>query len=286
MSDVAVRASDSDSFGRVESYGIESIPAAGRHGAPRELAFLWAGAFVNYASLFTASLLTTYYGLGVWDGLLATAIGTVAAALILGLLSNTGPRSGRAADRLHAAHLRPPGFERWRRPHPVARDRLVCRRLRDRGAGGRPARRRWKSLGDSRPRAPIAAISVAVAILGHETIKVLATYGAIAFAALCCRAFHFSCSPVPLEPGSHRLGRRLSRCVRARLHDVLRPGRVVVPLRKRLLALPAEVQLRRARSLCGRRRESWYRCCLLGPVRTAASDDRRTASQPDRACSR
>src|SRR5487761_923444 len=94
MSDVAVRAGDSDSFGRVESNGIDSIPAAERHGAPRELAFLWAVAFVNYASLFTASLLTTYYGLGVWDGLLATGLGTFAAALILGLLSNTGPRSG------------------------------------------------------------------------------------------------------------------------------------------------------------------------------------------------
>src|SRR6202022_3604656 len=72
----------------------DSIPAADRHGEPRELAFLWAGAFVNYATLFTASLLTTYYGLGVWDGLLATALGTVTAAAILGLLSNTGPRSG------------------------------------------------------------------------------------------------------------------------------------------------------------------------------------------------
>jgi len=38
-------------------------------------------------------LLTTYYGLGVWDGLAATVLGTLAAALILGLLSNTGPRS-------------------------------------------------------------------------------------------------------------------------------------------------------------------------------------------------
>src|SRR5712664_2255684 len=94
MSDVAVNAVDTDSFGKVESHGIDSIPAAERHGAPRELAFLWAGAFVNYASLFTASLLTTYYGLGVWDGLLATTLGTVAAAVILGLLSNTGPRSG------------------------------------------------------------------------------------------------------------------------------------------------------------------------------------------------
>src|ERR1700693_4328438 len=94
MSEVAVRAADSDSIGKFESHGIDSIPAADRHGAPRELAFLWGGAFVNYASLFTASLLTTYYGLGVWDGLLAAALGTVAAAVILGWLSNTGPRWG------------------------------------------------------------------------------------------------------------------------------------------------------------------------------------------------
>src|SRR5204862_3771018 len=83
-----------DAFGMVETHGIEPIPPRDRHGSPRELAFLWAGAFVNYASLFTASLLTTYYGLGVWDGLVATTAGTVAAAVILGLLSNTGPRSG------------------------------------------------------------------------------------------------------------------------------------------------------------------------------------------------
>src|SRR5437879_7860364 len=94
MSDIGARPAEADAFGKVEAHGIEAIPAADRHGRPRELAFLWAGAFVNYASLFTASLLTTYYGLGVWDGLVATALGTVAAAVILGLLSNTGPRSG------------------------------------------------------------------------------------------------------------------------------------------------------------------------------------------------
>src|SRR3979490_1982296 len=94
MSDVLAPGVDSDAFGKIESHGIDPIPAGERYGAPRELGFLWAGAFVNYASLFTASLLTTYYGLGVWDGLIATAIGTVAAAAILGLLSNTGPRTG------------------------------------------------------------------------------------------------------------------------------------------------------------------------------------------------
>src|SRR5256712_7381017 len=93
MSDIAARPAEADAFGKVEAHGIEAIPAADRHGRPCELAFLWAGAFVNYASLFTASLLTTYYGLDVWDGLVATVLATVPASLILGLLSNTGPRS-------------------------------------------------------------------------------------------------------------------------------------------------------------------------------------------------
>src|ERR1700687_5986902 len=95
ISEIVGQRPAADAFGKVESHGIDAIPAAERHGTPRELAFLWAGAFVNYASLFTASLLTTYYGLGVWDGLIATAFGTVAAAVLLGLLSNTGPSSGQ-----------------------------------------------------------------------------------------------------------------------------------------------------------------------------------------------
>src|SRR5499427_7131312 len=83
-----------DQFLRVEEHGIEPIPESERHGRARELGFLWAGAFLNYASLLTASLLTGFFGLGVWDGLAATVLGTVAAAVILGLLSHTGTRSG------------------------------------------------------------------------------------------------------------------------------------------------------------------------------------------------
>src|SRR5438309_3519799 len=90
----APEAPSGDEFLRVEERGIEPIPRADRHGTSRELAFLWAGAFVNYASLLTASLLTDFFGLGVWDGLAAVVLGTVSAALILGLLSHTGPRSG------------------------------------------------------------------------------------------------------------------------------------------------------------------------------------------------
>jgi NCS1 family nucleobase:cation symporter-1 len=191
MSDVAVRASDSDAFGRVESSGIESIPAAERHGAPRELAFLWAGAFVNYASLFTASLLTTYYGLGVWDGLLATALGTVAAAAILGLLSNTGPRSGepqivftRRIFGQRGSYVGA-GLTLFLAIGWFAVDCVIAAQA---GAQLVGSGNRWVTLGLV---LVIAAVSVAVAILGHETIKVLATYGAIAFAPLSIALFIF-----------------------------------------------------------------------------------------------
>jgi NCS1 family nucleobase:cation symporter-1 len=191
MSDVAVFANDSDSFGKIESSGIDSIPAAERHGVPRELAFLWAGAFVNYASLFTASLLTTYYGLGVWDGLLATALGTAAAAVILGLLSNTGPRSGepQIVYTRRIFGLRGAGVGAaltfflaigW-----FAVDCVIAAQAGTQLVGGG---NRWVTFGLV---LVIGAVSVVVAIFGHETIKVLATYGAIAFAALSLALFIF-----------------------------------------------------------------------------------------------
>ncbi|HVS47320.1 MAG TPA: cytosine permease [Candidatus Dormibacteraeota bacterium] len=189
MSDIAAQAVDSDSFGRVESHGIDSIPAADRHGAPRELAFLWGGAFFNYASLFTASLLTTYYGLGVWDGLLATVLGTVAAAVILGLLSNTGPRSGepqivytRRIFGLRGSYLGG-GLTLFLAVGWFAVDCVIAAQAGAQLFGGS---NRWVTFGLV---LLIAAISVAVAIFGHQTIKVLEAYGAVAFAALSLALF-------------------------------------------------------------------------------------------------
>ncbi len=191
MSDVAARTVDSDSFGKVESHGIEPIPAAERHGAPVELAFLWAGAFVNYASLFTASLLTTYYGLGVWDGLAATALGTCAAAVILGLLSNTGPSSGlpqivytRAIFGLKGSYLGA-ALTLFLAIGWFAVDCVIAAQAASQlfGGGNRLLTFGLVIL--------IAAVSVGVAIFGHQTIKVLETYGAIAFVALSVVLFVF-----------------------------------------------------------------------------------------------
>jgi NCS1 family nucleobase:cation symporter-1 len=188
---VAAEAVDSDSFGKVESRGIDSIPAAERHGAPRELAFLWAGAFVNYTSLFTASLLTTYYGLGVWDGLLATTLGTVAAAVVLGLLSNTGPRSGqpqivytRRIFGLRGSYLGA-ALTLFLAVGWFAVDCVIAAQA---GAQLIGSSNRWVTFGLVMV---IAAVSVVVAIFGHQTIKVLETFGAITFAVLSLAVFVF-----------------------------------------------------------------------------------------------
>jgi nucleobase:cation symporter-1, NCS1 family len=217
MSDVLAPSVDSDAFGKIESNGIEPISAAERHGAPRELAFLWAGAFVNYASLFTASLLTTYYGLGVWDGLAATAIGTMAAALILGLLSNTGPRTGqpqivftRGIFGLRGSYVGA-ALTLFLAVGWFAVDCVIAAQAGAQlfGAGGnRPLTFALVLL--------IAAVSVGVAVYGHQTIKVLETYGAVVFAVLSIALFgflapqfdwgHGPSAPVADYPGAFVLG--------------------------------------------------------------------------------
>jgi NCS1 family nucleobase:cation symporter-1 len=191
MSDVVAGAAEADVFGKVETHGIDAIPAHDRHGSPRELAFLWAGAFVNYASLFTASLLTTYYGLGVWDGLAATALGTLAAALILGLLSNTGPRTGlpqiiftRRIFGVRGSYLGA-GLTLFLAVGWFAVDCVIAAQAGAQLFGGG---NRWMTFGLV---LLIAAISVAVAVFGHQTIKVLETYGAVTFALLSAALFLF-----------------------------------------------------------------------------------------------
>src|SRR5438094_1269690 len=191
MSDIVARPAEADAFGKVEAHGIEAIPAADRHGRPRELAFLWAGAFVNYASLFTASLLTTYYGLGVWDGLVATALGTVAAAVILGLLSNTGPRSGlpqiaftRSIFGLRGSYVGA-ALTLFLAIGWFAVDCVIAAQAGAQLFGGGNSAATFGLV------LLIAAISVAVAIFGHQTIKVLETYGAVTFALLSAALFLF-----------------------------------------------------------------------------------------------
>jgi NCS1 family nucleobase:cation symporter-1 len=185
----AVSTPTNDAFLQVEAAGIEPIPAGERHGRPRELGFLWAGAFVNYASLLTASLLTNYFGLGVWDGFAAVVVGSVAGALLLGLLSNTGPATGEpqivftrrifgtAGARLGALLTLFLGVG-WFAVDTVIAAQAGAQLV---GGGGRAATFIWVLL--------VAAASVGVAVYGHATIKILETWGAVIFLVLAAALF-------------------------------------------------------------------------------------------------
>ncbi len=221
MAELAVDGVAGDAFLKVERHGIDPIPATERHGRPRELAFLWAGAFVNYASLLTASLLTGFYGLGVWDGLLATALGTVGGALILGLLSNTGPASGLPQVAFTRRIFGPRGAVLgaaltlflavgWFAVDSVIAAQAGVQLLQLAGLGSAAGKLLfpWVLL--------IAAASVVVAVYGHATIKVFETYGAVTFAALAALLFlllapqfHWTAGPTASGadyPGAFALG--------------------------------------------------------------------------------
>src|SRR5438067_4905377 len=97
-----VQENASDEFLKVERRGMEPIPDAERHGSPYELVLVWTGAMVNYVSLLTGALvigaptvLVAAKGqLGLLDSAIAIVIGAALAALLHGLISATGARTG------------------------------------------------------------------------------------------------------------------------------------------------------------------------------------------------
>jgi NCS1 family nucleobase:cation symporter-1 len=191
----SVGAQATDQFLKVEGHGIDAIPDAERHGRSRDLAFIWAGAFFDYVSLLTASLLTTYFGLGVWDGFVALLLGTVAGAVILGLLSHTGPRSGlpqiaftrrifgRNGARVGAAATLFLAVG-WFAVDTVIAAQAGSQVLQVAGLSVATAGKLTFPL-----VLLVAAISVVVAVYGHATIKVLETWGAVAFGILALALF-------------------------------------------------------------------------------------------------
>ncbi|HLH67966.1 MAG TPA: cytosine permease [Candidatus Dormibacteraeota bacterium] len=204
--DGAVVAPAGDQFLKVEGHGIEPIPLAERHGRSRELAFLWGGAFVNYASLLTASLATSFFGLGVWDGLAAVGLGSLAGAVLLGLLSRTGPRSGLPQVAFTRGIFGEHGMRigafltlflavGWFAVDTVIAAQAGAQMLDLAGIGAGKGITLLLAL-------LIAALSVVVAIYGHATIKAFEAGGAIAFGvlstllfALLATRFHWTTGP-------------------------------------------------------------------------------------------
>lgn len=82
----------SDRAGRIETHGADHIPAADRHGHPRELFWVWMSANVVYLYFVVGGVLLLL-GLSLWEALAITVVGNLWWAAV-GWLAVSGPVSG------------------------------------------------------------------------------------------------------------------------------------------------------------------------------------------------
>src|ERR1700686_2751529 len=177
-----------DEFLKVETHGIEPIPSSERKGSPRDVAWLWVAAFANFVSLITGALLVTF-GLGVFEAILAVAVGSLLAASLHGLLSVAGPRFGtaqvvasREAFGIRGAY---PGafFTLFLAVGWFAVDCVIAAQAIVQL--GRLAGLPQGNVPNGIALLIVVLLSVLVAVYGHQTIAVFEKYGAIVFVIFC-----------------------------------------------------------------------------------------------------
>jgi NCS1 family nucleobase:cation symporter-1 len=88
----AEQAPTADVAGRIETRGIDYIPAAERHGRPSALFGIWAAANVLYLNFVFGGILVLL-GLGLWEALLICVLGNLW-WFVVGWIAVSGPASG------------------------------------------------------------------------------------------------------------------------------------------------------------------------------------------------
>ncbi len=78
----------------VEPGGNEAIPAAERHGRPRQLFWTWTSPNLEFATIFLGVLSVQAFGLTFWQAMAAILLGNGLAALAHGVLSARAPSAG------------------------------------------------------------------------------------------------------------------------------------------------------------------------------------------------
>jgi NCS1 family nucleobase:cation symporter-1 len=107
---------DGDQLFKVERHGIDVIPDGERHGDPRELFWIWAGANLVLTFVIIGAALIAL-GLTFWEGVAAIVAGN-AFYLLVGLGGIPGPRAGTATMVVSRAAFglrgnRAPTFLAW-----------------------------------------------------------------------------------------------------------------------------------------------------------------------------
>lgn len=187
-----VRGVAADDFLRVERHALDPIPEADRHGRPGGLFLLWAAAQANFSSLVTGAILITL-GLGVWDAISAAVVGSVLAGVVLGLLSIVGPRTGMTqvvASRRTFGTIGAFGGAAltlflaigWFAVDSVFATQALMELAKKAGATESDGLKAVLLI-------VVVALSIVVAVYGHQTVSVFARYGALVFLAFCALLF-------------------------------------------------------------------------------------------------
>lgn len=185
---VVEQSAPADDFLKVETHGIDPIPASERKGSARDVAWLWVAAFANFVSLITGSLLITF-GLGVGEAIVAVAVGSVVAAVLHGLLSVAGPRFGttQVVAARHTFGLRGAYggafFTLFLAVGWFAVDCVIAAQALVQLA--HLAGIAQGTLLNGIALLIVVVLSVLVAVYGHQTIAVFEKYGAIVFVIFC-----------------------------------------------------------------------------------------------------
>ena len=183
-SDVVVREGTyGDRVVAVEPGGAEFIPLAERHGVPRQLFWTWVSPNLEFATVFVGVLAVSAFSLSFWPAVIAIVVGSALGSLTHGLLSSRGPAAGvpmMVLSRLgfgFRGNALPAGLNAvvggigWFAVNSVS-GALALATL-----TGMPA---WAGL------LIVAAIQIAVALLGHNLIhsfeKVVLPVLAVVFA--------------------------------------------------------------------------------------------------------
>ena len=85
-----------DSPTRVETHGIDFIPASERHGRAHDLFAVWAAPNVNFLAVVVGATLMVM-GLNLWEALAVIVIGNVF-SIITGIVAGSGPAAGTPSE--------------------------------------------------------------------------------------------------------------------------------------------------------------------------------------------
>ena len=190
-----------DEFLKIERLGMEPVPNAERHGKASDLALVWTGAMANYNSLLTGALVIgtpiaiglVGGQLGLLDSAIAIIIGAGLAAILHGLISMTGAKTGTSQMVFARAIFGHRGSYvgaallwimavGWFAIDCVIAGWATVQLV---GLLGIPATTST-ALGAI---TLMLVLSVIVAIYGHQTVHIFEKYGALVFMLFCLVLF-------------------------------------------------------------------------------------------------